>query len=85
MMLTPLGQSNRLYTKDIGAMHHILMNSTTIYQRSKISQTNINRVLGPGKLTFDAYPSTSTDTFDKGLLVAEGKLLTPVHEPRLDS
>ena len=37
------------------------------------------------KLTFDVYSSTSTDTFDKGLLVAEGKLLTPVHEPRLDS
>ncbi|KAK7687003.1 hypothetical protein QCA50_009502 [Cerrena zonata] len=47
--VTGVLNSNRLYTKDIAAVHHILMNATTIFQRSAISQTNINRVLGPGE------------------------------------
>ncbi|CAL1696958.1 unnamed protein product [Somion occarium] len=47
---TGLFNSNRLYTVDIRAINHLLMNSTTIYQRSETSRKNVIRLLGPGLL-----------------------------------
>ena len=43
-------QKSRLHTMDTTAIHYILMNSTTIFQRSHTSRINITRLLGPGLL-----------------------------------
>lgn len=39
---------------DTTAINYILMNSTTIFQRSQTSRTNVSRLLGPGLLVSEA-------------------------------